>query len=202
VFRVGWIARILIVLVVLLVVLAVVGDLLIRSEVQKHLQSRIRSETGAQTVSVHVGSFPFLYEVLVSKISTVDVVADGVPVGPLHLSQVTVHARQVKVDRHDLLYNRKINVDSVGSATVTVLMKTSGLTPYLNTFDAHVSLVDGHTLVVTALGHQILSVNLSQNRLVPECNYGLKEVSDGYQLSCTMSPVPASLLATLSARAG
>jgi hypothetical protein len=199
--RVGWIARILIGLVVLLVVLAIVGDLLIRSDVQKHLASRIRSETGAQTVSVHVGSFPFLYEVLVSKISTVDVVAQGVPVGPLHLSQVTVHAKQVKVNRHDLLFERKVDVVSVGSATVTVLVKTSGLTALLSTFDTHVSLVDGHTLVVTAVGHRVLSVDLTKNRLVPECNFAFKEVSDGYQLSCTVSPVPSSLLAILSARA-
>ncbi len=201
-FRVGWIARTLIVLVVLLVALAVVGDLLIRSEAQKHVASRIRSETGAQTVTVHAGSFPFMYEVLVSKLSTVDIVATGVPVGPLRLSQVTVHAHQVKVDRHALIFDQKLNVSSVSSATVAVLVKTSALPSLLNAFDTHVSLVDGHELVVTAVGRQVLSVNLTSNRLVPNCDFSLQQVADGYQLSCTLSPVPQSLLATLSARAG
>jgi LmeA-like phospholipid-binding len=190
------------IVLILLVVIATVGDLLARSEAERVLASRIRSDTGAQKVSVHIDAFPFIYQAAFSRLSTVEVVADGVPAGVVRLSQVTVHAEQVELDHHALLFNRKVEVVAVDSATVTVLMKESGLPAAVQELDPQVSVVDHHDLVISVFERQVFSVDLSSNRLVPDCDFALDRVPDGYSLSCVVSPVPASLLATLSSSAG
>jgi hypothetical protein len=150
---------------------------------------------------VHVGSFPFLYELAVSKIDDVKVVADGVPVGPLRLTHVTVDARQVAVNHHVLVVDRKVRVTSIAKATVTVQIQQTELASIARAVNASVAVVDGHQLVVTVFGHQILSVDLTKSSLVPDCTLAFVRASNGFSASCTVAPVPASLLATLSPQA-
>jgi hypothetical protein len=189
-------------LLIVVVVAAVVGDFWSRSHAQQVIADRVRSSTGSEHVSVHIGSFPFLYELAVSKIDDVTVVASGVPIGPLRLSQVTVDARKVAVDHHSLVFDRKVRIVSIGRASVTLLIRQNELPSAANAVGARVSVADGHRLVVTALGHQLLAVDLTRNPLVPQCTLALVPVSGGYQASCTVAPVPPSLLAALSPRSG
>jgi len=183
---------------ILIVIAAVVGDLWVRSEAQKVLADRVRSSTGSESVSVHIASFPFLYDAALSKIPDVKVVAEGVPVGVLRLSQVTVDARQVELNHHSLLADDKVRVDSVSNATVTILIQATEVASLAKAFNADVSIVDGHRLVVTAVGHQVLSVDLTGSPLVPDCAFTLQKVQNGYSMACTVTPVPPSLPAVLS----
>ena len=194
------VVRLMLGLLILVIVLLVVGDFLARAEAEKLLANRVRADTGARQVSVHVGSFPFLYEVALSKISDVEVVAQGVPVGVLRLTQVTVQAHQVGIDHHALWFDQKVEVASIERANVTVLIRTTALQATLNAI-GQVSVVDGHDLAVTVLGRRVLTVDLTSSQLIPDCDFGLHPTNDGYQLSCTVAPVPSSLLATLSAQA-
>jgi hypothetical protein len=187
---------------IVIVAAAVAGDFWSRSHAQQVIADRVRSSTGSEHVSVHIGSFPFLYELAVSKINDVTVVASGVPVGPLRLTQVTVDAHKVGVDHHTLIFDKKVRIVSMGRATISLLIRQNVLMSAPTALGAKVSVEGGHRLVVTDFGHQILAVDLSKNPLVPECSFALVQVSDGYQASCTVAPVPTSLLAVLSPPSG
>jgi hypothetical protein len=187
--------------VILVVIALVVGNFWARSQAQHLIAQRVRAATGANQVSVHIGSFPFLYELAVSKIDEVKVVADGVPVGPLRLTQVTVDARKVQVDHHFLIFDRKLRVLSIAKATVTVHIQQTELSSIANAVNADVTVVSGHELVVTVLGHQVLSVDLTRSPLVPDCTLAFVRTSDGFNASCSVAPVPSALLAALSSQA-
>jgi DUF2993 family protein len=197
-----WVVRLTLALVVLVAIVVVAGDFWVRSEAQKVLANRVRSSTGSLSVSVHIAAFPFLYDLAFSKIPDVKVVADGVPVGALRLSQVRVDAHQVEMDHHFLLSGNKIRVASISKATVTILIQEAALESLAKAVNAEVSLVAGHELVVMALGHQVLSVGLTSNRLIPDCAFALQKVPEGFSLACTISPAPPSLLTTLSSKTG
>jgi hypothetical protein len=201
VFLTRLLARLALGVVILVAIGLVVGDFWARSQAQHLMAQRIRSSTGAEHVSVHIGSFPFLYELAVSKIDDVKVVADGVPAGPLRLTHVTVDARQVQVDHHFLIFDRKLRVVSVAKATITVQIQQSALASIANFVKANLAVVNGHQLVVTVFGHQVLSVDLTQSPLIPNCTLSLVRASDGFSGSCTVAPVPRSLLVALSPKA-
>jgi hypothetical protein len=187
---------------IVIVAAAVAGDFWSRSHAQQVIADRVRSSTGSEHVSVDIGSFPFLYELAVSKINDVTVVASGVPVGPLRLTQVTVDAREVGVDHHTLIFDKKVRIVSIGRATITLLIRQNVLMSAATALGATVSVEGGHRLVVTDFGHQILAVDLRKTILVPACTLALAQVSDGYKASCTVAPVPPSLLAALSPPSG
>src|SRR5262249_28200458 len=151
-------------------------------------------------VSVHIGSFPFLYELAISKVHKVKVIADGVPVGPLRLTHVTVDARQIDVDHHFLIFDRKLRIVSIAKATVTVEIQQSAMAAIAGAVDASLRVVDGHQLVVSVFGHRVLTVDLTQSRLIPNCTLAFERTSDGFRGSCTVAPVPQSVLAVLNSR--
>jgi hypothetical protein len=197
-FLVRMALRIVLGVFILLLAAAVVGDLYARSHAQKVVAERVKAATGAQSVSVKINSLPFLYQVAFSKVPEIRIVAHEVPLGRLHMAEVTVDAHQVKVDRHMLLFSRKLKVDSVGSAKVTVLFTTSDLNAISELAGVEVSVTGGHVLEVAFDGRPLASVDLTGSPLVPACDYTLARVANGYSVSCTVSPVPSSLLATLS----
>jgi hypothetical protein len=201
VFLIRFLLRLALGLVILVVVALVVGNFWARAHAQHVMAQRIRSSTGAEHVSVHISSFPFLYELAVSKIDRVKVIADGVPAGPIRLTHVTVDARDVEVDHHFLIFDRKLRIVSIARATVTVQIEQKELAAIADAVNANLTVVDGHQLVVSIFGHRVLSIDLTKSRLVPNCTLALLRVSSGFSASCTVAPVPPSLLATLNARA-
>jgi hypothetical protein len=44
------------------------------------------------------------------------------------------------------------------------------------------------------------TLDLTSSPLVPACAYQVTQVSGGYSLSCTVTPVPSSLLEALSSQ--
>jgi hypothetical protein len=197
VFLIRLALRLILGIVILLVVALLVVDLLARSEAEKLVGNRVKSDTGAQTATVHMGWFPFLYDVALSKVPNVTVHATGVPVGGLRLTAVTVDAHQVELDHHVLWVHQKIQVASISSAQVTIVIDNAGLEAAVHVTGAQVSVSDDR-LAVSASGRELLAVNLSSNPLIPDCAFTATPTSDGYRLSCTIAPVPASLLTTLS----
>ena len=77
---------------ILVVAAAVAGDFYARSRAEKLVSERVKSDTGAQSVSVDLGSFPFLYHVAFSSLPDVRVVAHQVPAGRFRMDEVTVDA--------------------------------------------------------------------------------------------------------------
>jgi hypothetical protein len=201
VFLVRLLGRLALGVFILVVVGLVVGNFWARSHAEHVMAQRIRSSTGAEHVSVHIGSFPFLYELAVSKIDDVKVVADGVPVGPLRLTNVTVDTRQIQVDHHALIFDRKLRVVSIAKATVTIQIQQTALASIANAVNGNLTVVNGHQLVVTVFGHQVLSVDLTKSPLIPDCTLSLVRASDGFSGSCTVAPVPRSLLEAISPQA-
>jgi regulator of protease activity HflC (stomatin/prohibitin superfamily) len=193
-------------LLLLVIIFVVVGNFYARSEAQKKIAARVKATTHAETVSAKISAMPFLYQVAVSKVRSLQVVAKEVPVGKLRIDQVTLNANQIKVDRGEL-FSRKVKIDSVGSATVTATVKTSdllgGIVPtalqsVANAADLQLVVTSGHELQIDALGHEIGSVDLGSSPLLPSCAYRVHAVSDGFTLSCTVAPVPQELLNTIS----
>jgi hypothetical protein len=190
--------RLMIGVVVLVLVGAVVGNLWARSRAETLLADHVKTATGAQTVSAKVTSWPFLWDVLFSRVPQVQVVAHEVPVGRLDLSQVTVDARQVKIDREELVSSRKVHVTAISSATVTLLVETRDLPSFITLPSVGLSVIGDRQLDVSVDGHQVATFDLAVSPLIPPCDYVVTQVAAGFQLSCTVAPVPQSLLATLS----
>jgi hypothetical protein len=193
-------------LLLLIAIVAVIGNFYARSEAQKKIAARVKATTHAESVSAKISSVPFLYQVAFSKVPSLEVVAHEVPVGVLRINEVTLDAKQIKVDHGELL-SRKVRIESVGSATVTATVKTAnllgGIVPTAlqsaaSAADLQLVVTPGNVLQVDALGHELGSVNLGSSPLLPSCAYHVATVAGGFSLSCTVAPVPPSLLATLS----
>jgi hypothetical protein len=174
-----------------------------RSVAEQTIASRIKNDTGAQSVSASINSSPFLYDVLVrGRIQGVHVVANGVPVGLVQLTQVTVDASDVRLDRHQLVFDQQVHIVGIDSATVTAMIKPEGLGSVVASgaelLGLRITLANGHDLVVDLLGRQVYRVNLTSNPLLPDCAFSLQDVPGGYSLTCHEAPVSQSLLDVLS----
>ena len=66
------------------------------------------------------------------------------------------------------------------------------------TLSARVSIVGGHTLVVTAGGRQVAALELSGSGLLPACDMSMAIRYGAAVFSCRLSPVPPSLLERLA----
>ena len=205
--------------IVPLVALALIlagADLTVRHWATNQLAARARQATGAASGSASISGFPFLYETLVQgQVHGVTVHLTDVPAGPLVLQKVDVQMVGIHFDKSRLYHQRKLRLTSMDQATATVLVSAvelstisgrqisvSGsqlvLTTAGQSVPANATITGGHTLVVTAAGVAVFSDDLSRNPLVPPCSMSLQVVPEGVQATCTMAPVPASVLTAVS----
>ena len=207
----------------MVVVLAVllVADVAARTVAERDMAARVKSATHASGTTGRISAFPFVWDVAVGgRVDEVRVVADNVPVGPIHLFQVAVDARGIRLDRHDLLVDHTVVITSISSAKLTLEIRANDLgtsigplghvgisfpggdTIAINlgtqVLTATVGVANGHDLVITAAGRQLLSLDLASSPLIPPCQMALAPVSGGFDLSCQVSPVPSSLLQLLA----
>ena len=206
----------------LLVVLAAIaallagGDIAVRHWATTQLAARAQQATGAQSGSASISGFPFLYETLVQgQVHGVTVSLTGVPAGPLVLQSVAVSMVGLHFDRNRLYHQRKIRLTSVNEATAVVLVSAVELSTVGGrqitvvdgrlamsvagrTVPADATITGGHTLIVSVGGVTVFSADLSRSALVPPCSMSLQVVADGVQATCTMAPVPPSVLAAVS----
>ncbi|HET9078303.1 MAG TPA: LmeA family phospholipid-binding protein [Acidimicrobiales bacterium] len=196
----GQVIRRLIVLLVVVVAVLVGLDLAAQAVTESALASHVKTATHSRSASASISSFPFLWDAAVQgRVRDVTVVDRGVPAGPLTLDSVEVHAHQVKFDRKVLFNARSVKLTSISSATVTVVTHLTGLEQTVaSALGTVVSVQSGDELVVRVAGQTIFSYKLSQIPLIPDCPLQLSQSGPSYSLSCTVSPVPAPVLAALS----
>jgi hypothetical protein len=196
------------------VVLVLVGlDLGARAVAQSELASRAKAASSAQSASASIHGFPFLWDVLVQgTISGVHVHMSEVPAGPLRLSAVDVQLDGTHIDRGALFSHRQVHVQSIESATAAVTVTAADLSAAVGDTvslpGAGRVLVDVAGLRVPAqlrvLGHRVLVLevhgvavlrsDLTASRLVPACALSVVVGSGQLTVSCTVAPVPGSVV--------
>lgn len=170
-----------------------------RYATQSFVASAAKHSTRAQSVTVTISSFPFLWNVAVDgKVKRVDVVAKGVPAGAVTLNEVELVASDVVVNRGDLASGR-IKLDSVASATVTITYDLSGVEAALaDGFGVSAVATASQTIEVVARGRVVDTIDLSKIPIVPDCPLQEAHVGNTYTFTCTVAPVPPPVLAGLS----
>ena len=201
------------------VALAIGVDIAARIVAEHQLASRAKASTSSQSSSASISSFPFLYDVLVhGTVRNVTVHLSGVPIGLLTVDHLDVSAHGVDIDKGQLFGHRKARVTSISSATATITLTASDITSAThvaisisgNTVTASVArlnipvsvtVTNSHFLTLDFEGRTIGSFDLAQSPLVPPCSMRLTPQQSVLRLSCTVAPVPASLIAALSSHA-
>lgn len=186
-------------MIVVILAILVGLDFYARAATENTVASRVTSDTGAQSTGVSIHSFPFIWDVgVLGQVGGVDVVAHHVPVGPVVLDDVAVEAHNIDLDRGALFNSHQVRIKSISSAQVTVTLHLSDLFATAATRLGLNVGVRGHTLVVSAAGVTLYSVDLTRSPVIPACDFNSTPVASGYVLSCVVAPVPSSVIAALS----
>jgi hypothetical protein len=201
---------------VVLVALAIGIDIAARVIAEHQVASRAKSSTGAQSSSATISSFPFLYDVLVDgTVQNVTVHLGSVPLGLLTVDRLDVTVHGVDIDKGQLFGHRKVRVTAISSASAAITLTAADLTAAThvqvsiagNTLTASVAgleipvsvtVTNDHDLTFSFDGHRAVSYDLARSPLVPPCAMHLATLQSALRLSCSVSPVPASLIAALS----
>ena len=164
------------------------------------IASDVQRSTGSRGASASITSFPFLYDVTADgRIGRLAVTDRDVPLGPVTIQQVDLVASQVRFDRHDLLANQTVRLVSVGRATISAVVQLSGLEAGIaSAAGLEVSATGSNHVVLSAAGHTLAVVDLTRIPIVPPCQLGITHTGSRYTFSCTVSPVPPTVLAALS----
>ena len=220
----GMVRRLVSLAVILVVALLVGADFGLRYLAARAVADHARRVSGAASGSASISGFPFLYETLgQGRVQGLHVRVSDVPAGPgLRLQSVTVDLSGVHFDRHSLWAHRKVRVTSVGRGTgvidvsVAVLSSVAGRTVTIGppgpagqpqvlvdvaggrTVAATAEIASGHFLQIVAGGVPVIDVDLARTPLVQECAMGLRVTASGVEASCTMSPVPPTVVAAVS----
>jgi hypothetical protein len=203
--------------IVFIVVAVVIGaDIGARVYAEHQIADRAKASTGAQSSSASINSFPFLWDLLVEgKANKVTVHLKGVPVGPLRFDRVDVKAQGVHIDTGYLISHQKARITSMDSADATLTLTAATLSTATgvhvsisgNTVTASVAGVDipvtvgvsgGHTLTLSVDGRSF-GFDLERSPIIPPCDMQLTTANDAITLGCHVSPVPASVVAAISA---
>ena len=208
------------ILTLLLIVGAIVAGVDIGTRVfAEHLiADRAKASTGAHSSSASISSFPFIYDLLVEgKMRNVTVDLNGVPVGPLRVDRFDLKAHGVHLDTGYLVDHHKVRVKSIesGDATMTLsaatLSAATGLQVSISgdtvtasvggvSIPVTVGITGGHLLTFSVLGRQTFTFDLGRSPIIPACAMQLTTANDALTLQCQVSPVPAAVLAAISAR--
>lgn len=175
-------------------------DLAARYAAQDAMAAAVQRSTKAKSVSVTISSFPFIYDVLAEgRVDDIDVIAHDVPAGPVTLDTIELKGSQVRLDRSQLLDHRTVRLTSVGSATLSIVLSLSTIENALATdLGVSVTASGSNDLVVSAGGRTLATIDLTKVPIVPYCPVQLVHSGSTYTLSCTVSPVPQSVIEALS----
>lgn len=198
--------------------LAVGVDVAARAVAEHQVASRAKASTGAQSSSASISSFPFIYGVLVDgKVKNVTVHEREVALGPLTVGNLDVSVHDVRIDKGQLFAHRKVRVTGISSATASITISAADITAATHVYvtisgntvtgfvagvpiPVAVSVTHDHFLSVSFDGRPAASFDLARNPLLPPCAMQLTPEPSALRLSCTVSPVPGSLIAALSSR--
>jgi len=191
-----------VVLAVALVVVAilVVLDFVAKGIAERAISKNVERSAHAQSAHTSISSFPFVWDVAVGGgLDRIEVSADQVPVGPLQLDRISVDAHDVRFDRHKLWSDQSVQVTSVGQATITVVAQLSSLEGSVASgLGVGVSSPAPGQVAISVLGRTVTTIDLTRIPLVPRCPLSVSHQGTTYTFSCTVSPVPQSVLRALS----
>lgn len=176
------------------------ADLLARSATQDAIATDVQRSTHSSSATAGISSFPFLYDVAAEgRLDRVTITARGVPAGPVRLDQVRLVGTQIHFDRHQLVSDRSVRLTEVGTATVTVQAHLSGLAGSIaSDLGIEVTAPSSNRVSVRAAGHTLATLDLTQIPIIPRCPLQVTHTGETYTFSCTVSPVPESVLTALS----
>lgn len=196
----------------------VVGvDIGARVYAEHQMADRAKSSTGAASASAGIHSFPFLYDLVVeSKAKKVSLHLTRVPVGPLTIDKVDVTARGVHIDLGYLVHHQKVRIKSIDSADARLTFAVSDLSSVTgiqlsitgDTLSASVAgvrlpvsvtVADGHILTLDVEGRRAFGFDVDRSPIVPPCALNLTVSGGSVVLECSASPVPAPVVAAISA---
>ena len=192
--------RLLLAALILLVVAVIVVDNLARIGSQDAVASAVKASTHSQSASARISSFPFIYDAAAEgRIGKVVVTDRGVPIGLIRLDVVSLDASDVRFDRHQLFVDRKVRITRIDRATITLQTHLSTMVNDLaNSVGAQVISPGPGMIAITVDGRTVSSIHLTQIPIVPACPLQITQTGDEYTFTCTVSPVPPSVLAALS----
>lgn len=184
----------------IVVAASVALDLAARSVTQDAIATDVQKSTHSEGASASISSFPFLYDVAAEgRIDRVAITDRGVPAGPLRLDQVRLVASQVRFDRHELFTQHAVRLTDVGSATVTVQARLTSLTGTIaRDLGIEVTSSASNRITVSAGGVTVARIDLTKVPIIPDCPLDVTHSGEVYTFSCTVSPVPPSVLEALS----
>lgn len=204
--------------IVFVIAAIVVGvDIGARIYAEHQIADSAKSSTRAASASAGIHSFPFLYDLVVeSKAKKVSVHLTRVPVGPLTIDKVDVTARGVHLDVGYLVHHQKVRIKSIDSADARLTFAASDLSSVTgiqlsiagDTVSASVdgvhlpvsvTVVGGHVLTLDVEGRRAFGFDLDRSPIVPPCALNLTVSGGNVVLECTASPVPAAVVAAISA---
>jgi hypothetical protein len=206
--------------------LAVVAGLLeITNVVALHmtedtLAGRAMRATGAHSASVSLSGWPFLYDIVAEgKVDGADVHLTDVPVGHVQVQSLDIRLGQVAMSRRSFLADHALRLTSVSSAAVTAEVTASELSAAAGRtvkllangvievpdvaggITAAVQVEPGDEVVVSVDGVAVVHLDLGQDRLVPSCPLQVVVSAGTLKATCTLAPVPASVLTRVDAAA-
>jgi hypothetical protein len=219
--------RWLLIFVVLLAVLFVAGNEVATAVAESQLASRARVATGAASASATVGPFPVLaylfgqgrvpdVSVTLNDVSfaAIDAVVRGLP--DLSAQRLVVDLHDVSVSRSGLVKHQDVEVTRIGSATATLTITAAGLSALTGlavslpghgrvevrldgvTVTASLQIANGNTLVLRMGGRTVVSIRLRHGSILPACPMAVSFPRGLAVASCTMTPVPQSLVDALA----
>ncbi len=193
------------------------GDLYLRSYTDHQLEQRIAAVVPeAHNPSVKISAFPFVAPLLLSgDIRGVSAQAGPVTEGRVTFERISVYLRDVKLNRTELLRNRRVQLLSITGGQATAIITEDELSRALG--GAPIKLTPGHLVItvrgvtVTAgvsmqngvlrlqpLGLPLVTLQIPTNGLLP-CTASVVVDAGQLALSCEVAQVPPALLPAGSA---
>lgn len=207
-----------------LVVLVVLGglfegaDVLSRHVAQDTIATRAAAASGASTAAAQVSGWPLLWDFFVDdSVPSVSVQLQDVPIGRLQVETIDVTLDGVGVDGGQLVTERALRLTGIAAASVSATVDQSELSSAAGRTieilpNGTIGVLDGGDLVTATIriaagdvlevlqgGRDLLRVDFSEDRLVPRCGmrFAVQAAQGQVTATCTVSPVPASVLAAL-----
>jgi hypothetical protein len=200
--------------VVAAVVLAILAgvDIGTRVAMEHQLEQRIDSAVPGAGASVTIHAFPWLPHLISQgRVARITAHANQVGQGPFVLDSVEVAVTNVRIDRHQLLHQRQLEIVSIGTGTVSADMTQAALDTLLGvnvvlgagtaqvsvegvTVTGHLSITNGN-LRLDAPGLPV-SVAIPTLPILP-CLAQVTIVPGHLVGSCTFTQIPAALKTAL-----
>jgi DUF2993 family protein len=203
--------RKLIVILVIVLGAGAIADVSTKAWAQTQIVNAAKSQLPDSIgVGAHIHGFPFLVPIaLAGKVSEVDGHFTNVKLGLLPISAVDIELHNVKINRHELISHRRVELVSISEGTVAADITAKTLSDTLHqtvtiangkvrvtiggavSVDVAVAMV-GNVLSLSA-GGVSLKVPIPRTSLVP-CATEVTALAGRVRLSCTVHQIPPALL--------